>query len=549
MSLTKVTYAMINAAPANVLDYGADSSGVADSTAAFDLAIATGKRVYVPTGTYLINATINTKTVIYGDGSTRSILKPFNTAIAALTYTYTAMTSPFLRFWTYHTSFENLGFFGTAKVGIGFAMGGSNPLTYTANDELASNVTFKNCYFSELEKGAYFPFGNIGTEFYSCGFAKNKYGVYTMSPRNGAVMHAGNKYFYAGEFSENTCGFYCFNTQQGFGGVSFKDTIFESNKNCLYVYTDSLTYTPVELDNCWFEQNGQVSVPGQTVDLDYWVGTTLTTPTITSQTMIFDGDLLRANISNSFFTDTFLKASNSQLTVKNCRAERGSGVNGATSFVDQDTSQIRVIDCYGAGIVAKNTTNSGFYNPGDYTITNNASAAATNWINALPRASKVANFGGKAASISFTSAESAGGSFPLTGSVVSDGVIYDTCNEFTRAAFLSNEFIALNNSVITTSAGYYVFTFDVKVATGSGMPTFFVWDRSTAQMSNNMAVSRLNQWYTFAGIAYSPGGQTLFLDVSGDGTTCTWKMSAFQILRFATFAEAQAFFNNNVYAS
>lgn len=549
MSLTKASYSMIQGAPANVLDYGADPSGVANSTDAFDLAIATGKRVYVPTGTYLINATINTKTVIYGDGSTRSILKPFNTAIAALTYTYTAMTSPFLRFWTYHTSFENLGFFSASKVGIGFAMGGSDPLVYTANAEFATNVTFKNCYFFGFDKGAYFPFGNIGTEFYSCGFSSNRYGVYTMSPRGGQIMHAGNKYFYAGEFNSNDCGFYCFNTQEGVGGISFKDTIFEQNINALYLYTNSTPYIPFELDNCWFEQNGQVSVPGQTVALDYWVGSTRTTPTITAQSSIFDGDQLRANISNSFFTDTFLKASNAQLTVKNCRAERNAGVNGANCFVDQDSSQIRVIDCYGAGIVAKNTTNSGFYNPGSSIISSSASNAATNWINALPRASKVANFGGKAASVSFTSAESAGGSFSLTGTVVSDGVIYDTCNEFTRAAFLSNEFVSITNSAITTSAGYYVFTFDAKVATGSGMPTFFVWDRSAAQMSNNMAVSRLNQWYTFAGIAYSPGGQSLFLDVSGDGTTCTWKMSAFQILRFATFAEAQAFFNNNVYAS
>jgi hypothetical protein len=34
MSLTKVSYSMVNGAPANVLDFGADPTGVADSTAA-----------------------------------------------------------------------------------------------------------------------------------------------------------------------------------------------------------------------------------------------------------------------------------------------------------------------------------------------------------------------------------------------------------------------------------------------------------------------------------------------------------------------------------
>lgn len=539
---------MINGAPANVLDYGAVPNTGADQTAAFNAAIATGKRVYVPAGTYHINAVISTKTVMYGDGSTRSKLSPFDTALAALTYPYAAMTSPELRYWTYHTSFENLGFFGTAKVGIGFTMGGSDPLVYTANEEFATNVTFKNCYFYGLEKGAYFPFGNIGTEFYSCGFSSNKYGVYTMSPRGGQIMHAGNKYFYAGEFSSNDCGFYCFNTQDGFGGVAFKDTIFESNATCLYIYTNSLPFTPIELDNVWFEQNGQVSVPGQTVALDYWSGTTLTTPTITAQSVIFDGNTLRANVSNSFFTDTYLKATNSQVTVKNCRAERSSGVNGHDCFVDADTSEMRLIDCYGAGIVAKNTTNSGFYNPGMYTIAALSSSSGYNWITALPRTSKVANLGGVAATVPFTSAEVTGGSFILTGSVVSDGVLYNTCNQFTRAAFLSNQYTSVNNSVITTSAGYYVFTFDAKVATGSGTPTFYIWDRSTAFMATGMTVPRLNQWYTFAGIAYSPGGQSLYLDTSGDGTTCTWSLSAFQMLRFDTFAQAQNYFVGGAYS-
>lgn len=52
MSLTKATYSMISGAVANVLDYGADASGVASSTAAFTAAIATGKSVFVPAGTY-----------------------------------------------------------------------------------------------------------------------------------------------------------------------------------------------------------------------------------------------------------------------------------------------------------------------------------------------------------------------------------------------------------------------------------------------------------------------------------------------------------------
>ena len=60
MSLTKTTYSMIKGAPINVLDYGADPTGVASSTvaaqAAWDAATAQGGgTLYFPTGTYRIN--------------------------------------------------------------------------------------------------------------------------------------------------------------------------------------------------------------------------------------------------------------------------------------------------------------------------------------------------------------------------------------------------------------------------------------------------------------------------------------------------------------
>lgn len=62
MSLTKVSFSMINGDAINILDYGAVNDGVTDSTAAIDAAIsaasASGKWVYVPAGTYkLIPAT------------------------------------------------------------------------------------------------------------------------------------------------------------------------------------------------------------------------------------------------------------------------------------------------------------------------------------------------------------------------------------------------------------------------------------------------------------------------------------------------------------
>jgi hypothetical protein len=54
MSLTKVSYSMINGASVNVLDFGATGDGTTDDKAAIQLAINTGIAVYFPKGTYKV---------------------------------------------------------------------------------------------------------------------------------------------------------------------------------------------------------------------------------------------------------------------------------------------------------------------------------------------------------------------------------------------------------------------------------------------------------------------------------------------------------------
>ena len=79
MSLTKVTYSMIQGAFANVLDYGADSTGATDSSGAFAAAAATGKTIYVPVGTYKTQFTLQSGQMVVGEGSkNKSILIPIS---------------------------------------------------------------------------------------------------------------------------------------------------------------------------------------------------------------------------------------------------------------------------------------------------------------------------------------------------------------------------------------------------------------------------------------------------------------------------------------
>lgn len=76
MALTKASYSMINGAPANVLDFGAVGDGIANDSAAFAAALATGRPVYAPAGTYKASVSLSSNQCIYGDGPRKTILIP-----------------------------------------------------------------------------------------------------------------------------------------------------------------------------------------------------------------------------------------------------------------------------------------------------------------------------------------------------------------------------------------------------------------------------------------------------------------------------------------
>lgn len=65
----------------NILAYGADPSGTFDSTAAFQVAGATGKLIYCPAGTYLVSSGITiTGGGLYGDGAYQTTIVTTDTA-------------------------------------------------------------------------------------------------------------------------------------------------------------------------------------------------------------------------------------------------------------------------------------------------------------------------------------------------------------------------------------------------------------------------------------------------------------------------------------
>lgn len=111
MSLTKVSYSMINGSPINVLDFGADASGTNDSTSAIqnaiNLAQTNNASVYLPSGTYKITDTLVISSAIcfYGNGNTTK-LKMYSDTVKPVIY-YGPVNN--------NTDFRN-GYFGDLQI-------------------------------------------------------------------------------------------------------------------------------------------------------------------------------------------------------------------------------------------------------------------------------------------------------------------------------------------------------------------------------------------------------------------------------------------------
>lgn len=146
MSLTKVSYSMINGAVVNVLDFGASpSASTSQNTAAITAALATGNSVYIPEGTYNVapvttpvsgsepNRTsawvLSDNQTVFGDGP-NSVLVWDNATVQCFFKVADATD----------VAIKNLRFDG----------GYSSIVVYPDSDGSVDGVVVENCYFDNL---------------------------------------------------------------------------------------------------------------------------------------------------------------------------------------------------------------------------------------------------------------------------------------------------------------------------------------------------------------------------------------------------------------
>lgn len=222
MTLTKVSYAMIDGAAVNVLDFGADPTGTADSTAALTAAeakaFADGATLYFPPGTYNQNGALEYRCSIVGYGATIQ-----NTTTTAFTLNWGDSTVKFnARSFLY---IKGLTVNGNAKApGIGL-LG-------------CSNITIEDCLVENCMGLCYNNYSGSFTSYINC-VADGV--VYKTTGGSGEPADG----FYSGE-SNNTSHLNCI--ARNFERIGFVSDGTVSNKCFMQRYVSCVSYNASNVD-------------------------------------------------------------------------------------------------------------------------------------------------------------------------------------------------------------------------------------------------------------------------------------------------------------
>ena len=179
MSLTKVSYSMIEGSPSNILDYGAVADNLTDNTSAIQAAINANDAIYVPYGTYLIASgiTIPEGKTLFGSGSIH-----FTGVGKAISVTGDDVTIEGI---TVYGDYN--GVFLSGSVGIYCDQTTFSP---SLNVVITSDLIIKNCtIFNFGQSGIRGDWWNrfeiSGCNISSCG----QHGILITSPRYGKITN------------------------------------------------------------------------------------------------------------------------------------------------------------------------------------------------------------------------------------------------------------------------------------------------------------------------------------------------------------------------
>lgn len=496
----------------SVKDFGAVGDGVADDTAAINAAIATGEMVHLPAGTYLANIVINTSTFyLYGDGMSRTIIKPYSTSLPAIKN----MADPgAANFWL-RSSIRDLALQSSGGVGNGFTFG--DPAVYASGNERIGRVDFTNVSITGFNKGVFKTCGNIGNAYYNCRIQNNNYNFYAQSDDyasgGAATMHTGFDKWEGGAWGYATlASIFIKDRKLGKGGWVLNGVDLEGSTGYAVVALADSTFDSVPdlvLDNCWVEANAT----GGSITIDGLTGTIVGTP----RDLYLSG--IKSAVAKGMYLGKLTLLNGTNLIADKCGVDTlTAGIFGLTT----DASSTFVVDGWTYTTGMKQALTLAPY----ATTTDNGSVTYTGVMNTVPGAvsapvrdyTVLLGFSGTAPIV--------GGGGGYNGNVVSDGMTFKTCSEYVVTGS-ANRIVP---DVTATVGKYYAVTFQARLASGS--PAYIYG----YNMTNGQLIDH-SQWRQYSFVKKATTAATGF-SANSSGASSTLRIGAMQIVQFDTAQEA-----------
>lgn len=507
----------------SVLDFGADPTGLSDSSVAVTAALTASRHVHFPAGTYAFNVAPSAWFRLTGDGMNSSIIKPFNTSLPCIKSMYITGN------WDY-ASVSDIGFVSASQTGIGFSFG--NAAGYTTGQEFIGRTTFTRCKFDSFDKGVFKVYGNIGNVFKDCLWTNNNYGVYAQDANRGGggVMHPFADRYEGGHFdhSVKAACMYLSRTA-GSAQLGFYGTVFELNGGNGVVLDVVGTYGPGYVcNNTWFEANATTG----SVTIDVYSGTYTGAPR----------DIYLRNTRNFSLEKTVvgkIELVNSHMTTVNCDTLLATGA-GSLSITKDSSSTITHIG-----------SQSDFWGDDDnLTLAPYANAQASAGpgpnspaYSTLPGAIQAPGAGTGTVLFASTGVHAKtmfGNTSNISSSSVRDGMSFQRCAEVSLVAtsrFLNlTSFTVFSDSITVTTGKWYVVTVQARRVSGTGTPNISF--AANASLGKSVTLDHA-EWRQYTIVSTPNATDTFNIRLNYDTVnTSVVRLGHYQVVEFDTQQQA-----------
>ena len=539
----------------SVLDFGADPTGITDSSNAIYAAInfSNGaKRIYFPAGTYKFSVSITQyqlATEFYGEG-TGTIIQPLGPSAPVFVINYNTGFPPFLQYRFHGLTFTDSGTHTACAIWTEYAL------------------DIVNCQFVNLKFGVITNCGEW------CRMSRSYinscyYGVFaTASATANDPLN-----FTPGNYNSNPSEWYFDNCWFNVCNIAY----YEDQPDNTYDQT-----THVKFDSCQLIGNSTCSSAvityGGAGQINFykcwWEGytgsssITVNVPTTTSRNYTFPSNVIYSYGSSVIVTNCFGLVTTSPIYVKLASTSRltqtpytnpptlmideSSILNGSNFNIDSGVlAYARNVGVYGNGGLSAGAgldifTNAENIHPmlpsqggviypaktWPVTPISAQSAGLTNmWLHGTCSTSAMTAFG------------------PVTQTITSgSGFIGNNYNAVTS---VGNGFGVSSGSLTTITNHIYVMTFGIRQNTGSSV-SFFLNAQGASNSPyqiGNFSVAGDNAWTFFIAITGCPMGGTggLIALTNSSGSSIAFDLTAVQLVAFSTLERAVQFANSGVY--